>query len=388
MTASPDTLDTLLIQEDADSIMAQLLAIATLAKLPVTTWQAGDPTRTLFTFESKYLARLDATITGYAQSGFLDFAEGQWLIVKALQDFGYVVPTATFAETSVVLTNAGASLYDLDPGDVVVKSSISGKTYKSTSGGTLGPSGTLSINVTADEAGSASTAAAGEIDTMVTTFLNVTCTNPTAAVGTDTQDEDTTRQQCRDSAAALSPNGPADVYRFVALNPALTGISTPTRARAYPSSETGDVLLYLAGAAGALPSGDVAAVAAAITQYATPLCITVTVASANNIVINITYSMSIYASVNQTSAQIQTAVQNALIALFQKLPIGGDVTPPSAVGFLYASRIQGAIENVFPDKTITVSFLPTFFTAFALSGDEVPVLGAVTGLINIVPDPH
>src|SRR5262249_39771218 len=143
--------------------------------------------------------------------------------------------------------------------------------------------GTLTITVIADEAGSGSSAGAGEIDTLVTTSLGVTCSNATAAVGTDEQDESVTRQQCPDKLGSLSPNGPVDAYRYVARNSALTGSTAITRVRAYPDSDTGDVLVYLAGPSGAISSADRALAETAIADWATPLCITPTVSSATNV---------------------------------------------------------------------------------------------------------
>lgn len=391
MPASPDTLATLLIQEDQASILAGALQLAQTLTLPVDSWQAGDPTRALFTFEAQYLSKLDDLITGYIQSGTLDNAAlattTQWLIILAKQQFNVDVPPATFATTQVTLTNAGGGIYDLDPGDVVVKASTTGATYTSTTGGVLsGSGGTLSITVVADVAGSASSAAAAEIDTLVTTFLGVTVTNPTAAIGTNVPSPSAIIQQCRAKTASLSPNGPADAYRFVALNSALTGTLNPTQARVYGDSDTGDVIVYIAGTAGALGSPDVAAVQAAINKWATPLCITPTVLSANPVTVFITYTVFIYKSVNQTVSQIEAAIQSALEAVFPTLQIGGDIIPPAATGFLYQSLLETLIGNVFPGKTFDAEIhLPSGDTS--LGNGDVPVLGTVMPNVVLVPDP-
>lgn len=387
MPSTPDTLAGLLLQEDQATIFAAFLEIAQKLGLPVTSWQPGDPTRSLGMLEAQILEAVETEVVGYIQSGFLDYAQGMWLIVLAKQVFNVDVPDATFATTAVVLTNAGGGVYDIEPGDLTFTNSSSDATYTNTTGGHLGSTpATLTVTVVADVAGSASSAGASEIDTIDTTLLQVTCTNPTAAVGLDVQDPSITIQQCRDKLGSLSPNGPAAAYSFVALNSELTGVLTVTRARVYPDSDTGDVQVYVAGASGALAGGDVTAVQNAINQWATPLCITTTVTSATGVTVAVTYQLWLYKSVNQTPTQIEAAVQTALEDFFAARPIGGDIIPPATTGALYKTMLEAAIGGVYPTKTFRVTVAaPSGDTA--LTNGQVPQLGAVTPTITLVPDP-
>lgn len=381
---SPSLAD-LLIQQTKAVILSAGLSIAQTIGLPVTSWQAGDPSRALLNLEATILEALENVVVGFIQSGFLDYATAEWLVILAQQVFNVTVPTATFAETSVTLTNSSGGIYIIEPGDLTFKDSTTGQTYHNTTGGTLAASGTLSLDVTADTAGSIGSAGAGEIDALVTTLLGVTCTNPIAAVGIDQQDDSVTRQQCRDKLGSLSPNGPASAYSYVARNSALTGIQTITRARPYPDSDTGDVLLYLATASGAPNPGDVTAVADAINVWALPLTITPTVLAANNVTVPVTYTIWIYKSVNQTSTQVQTAIQTALENLFADKNIGGDIIPPAATGAFYLSDIEGAIAAVFPQIFRVSISAPSGDTA--LANGDVAVLGTMTPTINFVSDP-
>src|SRR5579872_3213841 len=404
MPSSPSTLSALLLQEDQATIYNAFLSICTTLGLPVTSWQAGDPTRSLGFLEAQEIESLEQIVVGFIQSGFLDFAalpvndangnplpvSTTWLNILAKQMFNVDVPAATFAETSLTLTNAGGGIYIIAPGDLTVKSSSTGQTYHNTTGGTLtgvGTSGaTLSVTVVADLAGSAGSAGATEIDTMVTTLLGVTCSNPSAAVGLDEQYPSVTISQCRDKLGSLSPNGPAAAYSFVAKNSALTGINTVTRSRVYGDSDTGDVSIYVAGPSGAVTSGDVTAVQNAINVWATPLCITPTVRSASNVVIPVTYSIWVYKSVNQNTTQIEAAILTALETLFSNSEIGGNIIPPASTGSLYQSVIESTIGSVFPLQTfrVTVS-VPSGDTA--LGNGDVPVLGTVTPTVTIITDP-
>ena len=200
------------------------------------------------------------------------------------------------------------------------------------------------------------------------------------------QDPSITISQCRNKWGSLSPNGPAAAYSFVALDSALTGILTPTRVRVYPDSDTGDVDCLRRRRVRSLSGGDVTAVQNAINVWAAPLCITPTVLSASGVTVAVTYTLWLYKSVNQTTSQIEAAVQTALETFFAARPIGGDIIPPAATGALYQSMIEAAIGSVFPTKTFRVSVsLPSGDTS--LTNGQVPQLGTVTPTINLVSDP-
>lgn len=379
----------LLVAATKSAIYDTGLALARSAGLPVDTWQAGDPTRTLFGLESELLSKLESIVVSFIASGFLDYASGIWLKIIAEQVYGVTVPDATFATTTVRLTNNGGGYYpDIDAGDLSFRCPATGKTYHSTSGGTLaaGPGTWLDVSVEADESGSASSAGAGEISEMVTPLLKVSCSNAIAAIGQDEQSEETTRQQCRDKLGSLSPNGPKEGYSYVARNPDLTGTNAVTRVRVFPTSDTGNVVVYVATSSGGVLEVDRASVEAAILKWSTPLCITPTVLSAGNVVINVSYEIWVYQSVNQTEAQIQASIQTALQQLFATRPIGGDIIVAGGSGFMYASLLLSTIRGVFGDKTFRATLAaPAADTA--LANNQVAALGSVTGIVHLVVDP-
>jgi uncharacterized phage protein gp47/JayE len=385
-TPSSIQLETLLIEESKDSIYDTAIGIAETIGLPVSTWQAGDPTRSLYHIEAELLATLETVIVNFIRAGFLDYATGDWLKVLADQVFGVTVPGAIAATCTVRLTNNGGGLYTIAAGDLTLKNTTSGRTYRNTTGGVLasGPGTALDITVVADDLGSEGSAAVGEIDELVTGLLGVTCTNLTPAVGVDEQDESTTRAQCRAKLDSLSPNGAKGAYSYVALNSELTGTSAITRVRVYSESDTGDVTVYLAGAAGAVAEVDRAAVEQAILDWATPLCITPAVLSASNVTVPVTYELWVYKSVNKSSAEIQEDIENALEQMFATRPIGGDIIPP-ATGALYHSMIESTIRGLYPETFRVTLSSPSGDTTIA--NNQVAALGAVSGVIHIVPDP-
>lgn len=382
------SLASLLIQETKDAIYNTALSVAESVGLPVTTWQSGDPTRSLYHVISEVLATLEGVVALYTAAGFLDYATGDWLKLLAKQAFNVDAIEATFATTTVTLTNGGGGLYTIEAGDLTFKNSTTGETYRNTTGGTLpaGPGTSLGVTVIADEAGSDSSAAATEIDELVTVLLGVTCSNPTAAIGIDEESEDSLRERCRDKLASISPNGPRDAYSYVARNSDLTGTSGITRVRVFSDSDTGDVTVYLAGPSGGVSTPDRDAAEDAIITWATPLCITPNVATATGVTIPVTYTLWLYQSVGQTFGEVQGAVSTAIGSMFAARPIGGDIIPPALTGSLYKSMVESTIRATYPNHAfrVTVS-APSGDTA--LANNEVAVLGTIAETINFVENP-
>ncbi len=381
---------TLLVQETKAAIYQRGLDICTSIGLPVTSWQAGDPVRSLLHLEAYTLEALEAMVVGYIKSGFLDYATGTWLKVLAEQVFGVTVPAATYATTTVVLTNsASGGLYPIIAGDLTFKNSVTGATYHNTTPTTvtnLSPSSTLSVTVVADLAGSAGSAGAGEIDTLVTARDGVTCTNATAATGIDEQDEEVTRVTCREKLDFLSPDGARGAYSYVAKNSDFGGTPAITRTRVYGDSTTGIVTVYLAGPSGGSSAADVALATTAIVTWATPLCITPVIAAATNVTVPVTYSLWLYKSCGKTVTEVRASVLAALQAMFATVPIGGDVVAPATTGKLYQSDVAATIIRAIPEGfRVTVS-APSGDTA--LTNGQVAVLGTVTGTVSLEDDPN
>ncbi len=378
----------LLIQETKAAIYNTALTVATSLGLPVDSWQVGDPTRSLYHVLAEKLETIEANVVGYIKSGFLDHATGEWLKLLAEQVYGVTVPEATYATTTVVLTNTGTEgPYVIDAGDLTFASAVTGKTYRNTTGGTLavGPATTLSVTVLADEAGSDSSAGAGEITTLVTALQGVTCTNATAAVGVDEQDESVTRQDCRDKLDFLSPDGARGAYSYVARNPDYGGTSAITRTRVYGDSTTGIVTMYLAGPSGGSSAADVALATTAVVTWATPLCMTPVVSAATNLTIAVTYELWLYQSCNLTVTEVRAEVLTALQDLFAVRPIGGDVVAPATTGKIYQSDILATIVKAIPQGFRASVTAPSGDTS--LTNGQVGVLGTVTGTIHLETDP-
>ena len=382
--ATPSVKD-LIIEQTKEVIYAFALTVAEATELDTTSWRTGDPTRSLFWVVSELFESLESVSAGFIRAGFLEWATGKWLRILARQVYGYDPDDATYGACTCLLTNAGGGVFDFEAGDLVARSSENGKTYRNTTAGTLDSLGTLELQFAADEAGSASNAAIGEIDELVTTYLGVTIENTTACIGRDDEPEASIKANCKGKIAALSPNGPAEAYTYVALNEALTGDSETTRARAFADSDTNDVLLVLAGDAGGVSGTAVTAVEAACLTWCTPSTTTLTTQSADEVSFDVDYEIWIYESVNLTEDEIKAAIEDAIVAEVGRRPIGGDRKAGDTAGKIYADRIQAVIETTYDEFTFAVEM--TGVVDVDLTDTQVGKVGTVTGTVNFVEDP-
>jgi hypothetical protein len=264
-------------------LYARALEVASALGLSVTSWRAGDPTRSLYYYLAEVLSTLETIVSEYIKSGFLSTATGKWLTILASELYGVERELATYATPTVTLVNGGGGFYPLEVGDLTVKCSATGKTFHNTDAFTLSAGTTHTFSLIADEAGSDSAVGEDEIDEFVTTLLGVTISGSGEATARDEQSDDSLKDQCRASLGALSPNGPADAYEYVVRNSALTGSSEITRAKTAADSDTGDVTVYVAGVNGAVSGGAITLAQAAVLRWATPLCVTPTVVNGANV---------------------------------------------------------------------------------------------------------
>jgi Baseplate J-like protein len=382
---------TLFVAETKEKILAKGLQIATALGVDTTTWSDGDPTLTDFWFISELLELLEQIVAVFTKSGFLSSAEGDWLKVVLYESFGVEVSDATRASCLATLTNAGGGQWTITPGSITAKNTTTGKTFRNvTSGnpGTLFGVGAVcsGIEFVADEPGSASNTAVGELDELVTVMRGVTIANTTVAIAIDEPSVEQQRQLGRDKLGALSPNGPADAYNSVAKNPKLTGTTDITDARTYGDNDAGDVTVYLRGSSGAVTEPVRALAEAAIVKNAVPLTITPAVLSATNKVVPVTYTIWLYADDAREADEIEEAIEKLLFAMFPARPIGGDIIPPAVTGALYRSLIESTIKSV-STRTFRVTVTAPAIEATPVDIGEVLVPGTITATIVKVPVP-
>lgn len=381
----PDLADQVTAQVAAD-ILAVELDLADTVGLDTETWKSGDPTRTTFDVMSRQWEAWEANAVAFIAGGFLDLATGEPLEMLAYYYFGVEKVVATYAECTLRLTNAGSEPFTFDPDDLVAYQAGPDPqpTYRNSTGGTLNPSSTLDVTIISETAGSGGSATVGTILALVTALPQVSVSNTTAAVGVDAESDAALRARCRAKLGALSPSGPADAYHYVATTTALNGGAQVTRTRVIADSDVGEVTVYVAGASGAVSGGDVVLVQAGLDEWATPLTVEATAVNASNVVIAVTYTLYVYDSISLTEAEIETLVDDALLAAFITRPIGGDGDP--GTGKIYRGWIEGQIlQAVAPHGYRCTVSAPAGDTSLTVS--QVATLGTVTPTVNIVSAP-
>ena len=367
-----------------------------LAAVGVTTtnWKPGAVVRTIIAGVAIVLAAFSRLTAGLARSGFVGLARGDWLTLAARYDRGVERELETFAAGTVVLVNAGGGVFSgTAEGDLELEASATGQRYISTGAWSLAALGTSApIAVRAVLAGSAGTALAGEIDTIITGGMGlVSVTNADALIGLDDESDESLLARCDAKLGALSPNGPADAYRAVALSAVRadgTGLGV-TRVR-HVRDGVGGIDLYAATASGGVSgtvgdtSTDLGALDDQLQRQATPLAVTLRTHTAAPVSMPVTYEAWLYANSGLTEAQIAARFAAALADFVPRQPIGGNVLGVDP-GKIYVSAIVaalGAATVSTAEGSPRLPLLRVVVTApaadLALGIGQVATLGTVT----------
>jgi hypothetical protein len=352
------TLEDLITPTTSDAILEDLYDTADTLGLSTTSWVAGSVLRTFFAIVAVVFEAFSTLLTAIAQAGFLDTATGGWLTLLAAQVYSVERVEATFASGTVTLTNMGGATYVLDPGELVVAHAVTGKTFVNTAQVTISPSSSVDADVTAEESGTESNAAAGTLTTLQTSLTGVTVTNADDILGTDEETDADLRERCRDSLGALSPNGPAAAYEYVAKTPSLVGGAAITRVKLGTPPGDGTLTVYLADADGAVSGGDVALVQTGFDTWATPGgSATVTAVSATGVPLTFVTTVYVQASAGLTDGDWEDLIAQTLADWVPTIPIGGIVTGVYGAGGAVPWRVViGQIEAV--DGVIEAQLTP------------------------------
>ena len=382
MSLSLDTLTTPLTVAEIKAAIYDTIASEGVA---TTGWKPGAVVRTVIAGVAIVLAAMSSLIALVAKSGFLELSEGDWLTIVAEKIYGTTRSDGTFASGTVTADNSTGSVYNIDPGDLILLNSTTGATYRNTASVTIGSMATgVAIDVVAEQLGSAGTAQVGQIDALVTPLLGVTVTNAAAIVGTDEQGDTSLKAAAQERSGALSPDGPADAYRYFARNAvrAADGASVGVTRIKTTADGDGGVEVLVATATGGVtgtqgdPATDLGAVFANVEANAVPLGITLTVVSATALSVAVTATVWVREAYSQTDAQIEDACEDALTLLMSEMPIGGDVISP-AVGKVYRAAIQACIADTIGYANMVTQTLTLPAADVEPDDDEAPVIGAV-----------
>lgn len=371
----------------AAEMRTSMYSVLAIMGVDATAWKPWSVLRALITGCSVIMAALSAMIAVIARGVFLSTAEGDWAEWQARENYGTERNAASFATTEVLISNSTGAVYDLDPGDYIIKNSVSGAQYFNTETVHVGSMAVdVACDVQAFEAGSASSSLAGELTGQVSAQPGLTCTNAAAAIGIDIEPIPLLKVRALESVAAISPNGPRDAYNYVAkgakrADGSLVGV---TRTQANPDND-GLLGFYLAGDSGAIPSPDVTIVDALLQEQATPLGTTLAVYSAAAVPVNVTYHVWMPAALNITPTDALTAINATLAAYFKSLPIGGFLVGVDRG--LWGSGLESAIGQATTSQGLPLGIFRVEVTPSGLVPlgiGDVAVAGTLTGTITQV----
>lgn len=352
------TIDDVTTPVSRDQVQSSIYAVLARIGVSTTAWKPGSVVRTMIVATSAILAAFSQSMAQIARSGFLELASDDWLSIVAWYVYGIERREAQFATGLLTVTNTGGGLYTFDIGDLIVRNSTTGATYRNTEAFSLTavsspPGNVASVSISASEAGSGSNAEPASISQLVTTFLGVTCTNANAIYGADAEIDSELRARCSETLGALSPMGPWDAYSSALRNATdpdgrNLGIS---RVSLLPDG-FGRIDVYVATSTGIVPPADIAYAQEAVQLNAEPQAVTATVHSATGVSIGIACDVWVYNTSGLTDAQLQEVVWQAFIAFVLTQPVGGNVgatTPAPPNGAVFRDAMIAALIGARPE---------------------------------------
>ena len=340
-------IEQLIVAPTSDQILDKMLGMLETAGIPARSWRTPSVARSILVVLAELGAQGAEVIADAVAGNFLSFASGDYLTAHALNVFGVARISATYATGTVTLTNAGGAVYTANANEVVVRSGSTGPRFYVSQAFTLAANSTLSVQVTAVDAGSASTVSPAAIDTLETPLSKVTVSNPSAIVGTDAESDDALKARCIVQRGTWSALGPRDAYIAAVLGATLTG-GTPTsisRVSVSPSSSTGIVTVVCATPTGTPSTDEITAARAAIEAQARPDSVTVTLSGATSKLV--AKSFRVWARGGVASV-IMSRAQSALATYLSTYPIGG-ISKDGGQGYLYDDKLAAIIIGSSPE---------------------------------------
>lgn len=361
-------LASLLIAPTADSVRTFLVTALVSAGVPANQWRTGGVFSTLLTVTSSFAAAaVGAMVTGVLSAPFLPVCPAAFLPIVAYYFYGVTVNFAQAATGLVSLTNASGATYSRSAGQALFQNSFSGIFYTNVNGFTLGPMTTITaLPVVATVEGSIGNATAGpgqgSIDTVVSTMLGVTVTNPGPVLGQDGDSPSVIRSKCLASIAGrtyLGPNGAYVNAVAKAINSSGNPVNVNRPPKIFTDPTTGFITVIVAGPAGAPNDDDIAAIQAQVNLLAEPGGITATVVPCTVVPLSaLIQTVTVWASGAGTvaAATLLEQAEAATDLALSVWPIGGRALI-SPQGFLFADYLKAAIVESAPSIFHTVGLV-------------------------------
>jgi hypothetical protein len=391
MALSIDELTTPMTRDEVEASIYRVLA---RTGINTTSWKSGAAVRVLIVAFSVLFSAATTLISLIARGGFLETATGDWLHAIGHYVYGIDFYPATFATGPVLLSNSSGGVYSYDPGDLVFTNLTTNKTYHNLDVVNIGSMQTnVTVQIIADEAGSASTSTSGQITQLTSnlTITGLTFTQTNAVVGLDAEKDPVFRTRCYEQQASVSPNGPKDAYSYICRTAKRSDGSLIGVNRVYVSknSSTSTVTVICAGPNGPIsinladaldPATDLGAINLAIQTQCVPDGVNAILDIGSALQVPVTYEIWVKDSAKLTNQEVTDAVAIKLTDFFQSVPIGGFVVPPVS-GKIYLDSIITAIGSSL-DPENPGNIIKLVITApggdLDVAPTQIPEIGTIT----------
>jgi hypothetical protein len=377
----------------AKTIRSWIYGVLADLNTSTTMWKPGAVARLLISAVSVIAAVFSYQISLIARGGFLTLAKGAWKTLVAAATFNTPRLLATRAAGDVTLTNESSDTYSR-PAESTVISGPTGKLYRNAVAFTIPANGEVTTSFLAVEYGSASSAVAGTVTSLVTTLLGVTAINSTAFVGRDDESDAALEKRALSRAQSESPYGPPQAYYWAALNAkrqdgSLIGISRVGLSR---SSLVNEMVVTVATDAGAVPgymadsSTDLGAAHLALVLGANPPTVILTTKSATNRVVPVSVVVlwGLGVTVPIADGPLTDLVNRTVVDYFKGMNIGGDDLPLSSFHhWFFKDSLRDAIVRGLADAQLPTPkrvLLTDPFEDIVLLATDVPVPGAISAI--------
>lgn len=345
------TLQQLVTPQTSTAIRVQMVNALVSLGIPANKWRSGGVASSLLTVMATLLALTSTFIAQIISGFFLPLSSGDVLVLLAQYMYGVVAPGATPATGTVTLINSGGGSYTKTPGQLTFLNPDTKQTYTNVNTVIIPPLTTVTnVAIECTIVGTGGNAEPNTVVQFVNGPIGVTCTNPTAILGSDGIDDNSLRNLCLASLSANSPYGPRTAYEY-AIQTATNSSGNPVDVNRWlisPASATGIVTIVVASPAGPVTADDIVGVAISIEAKARPD--TVTVLLYQTTTIPYTPTITIYCKVPSavSALSVTDAIETALDNLSETYPIGGesaedDAHPSSNFTGLFKDAVVGAI---------------------------------------------
>lgn len=372
----------------AEEILSLMLDLAEAIGLPTTAWQTGEAPLAILEIIAQALAKIwnDGALP-ILSAPFLDYVSGDILTIVAAAVYGTIRYDATFSNGPGTVENSSSDIFNFAIGDIRIRKNS--KTYRNKTAGALAPwdgispKPTVGLTFIAETIGASSTLVPDLIPIeVISGQIGISVTADSAWVGQDQERDDDLRTRARSAQAAASPNGPKLAYDYVLRStkrPDGTSIDV-TRVRVEPPPGDGTLTIYVASPTGEVDPADVALLQTAVTDNVEPQCATVTVLSADGVIIPVTANIYVRTSVTVQNIDVSPAAELALADWFRITPIGGwKLSDGQLDGFLYLSEVAAVLSAA--DASIFKVDVISPLADVLIAPNQVPVLGTV--ILNI-----